>query len=50
LLFDDNAGFGVGMLIAAEHLMQMAEETVTRRWHAYEHLAKQEPAQFEQAG
>ena len=33
----------------AERLMQMAQETVDRRWATYEHLAKQEPAQFEQA-
>ncbi len=32
----------------AERLMQMAQETVTRRWHTYEHLAKQEPTEFEQ--
>jgi len=34
----------------AERMMQMAQETVTRRWHTYEHLAKQEPTQFEGAG
>lgn len=34
----------------AERLMQMAQETVDRRWETYEHLAKQEPAQFEHAG
>ncbi len=33
----------------AERLMQMAQETVDRRWETYEHLAKQEPAKFEQA-
>ncbi len=33
----------------AERMMQMAQETVDRRWQTYEHLAKQEPAQFEQA-
>ncbi len=33
----------------AEQLMQMAQETVDRRWQTYEHLAKQEPAQFEHA-
>jgi pyruvate-ferredoxin/flavodoxin oxidoreductase len=33
----------------AERMMQMAQETVSRRWQTYEHLAKQEPAQFEQA-
>jgi len=31
-------------------MMPMAQETVNRRWHTYEHLAKQEPAEFEQAG
>lgn len=34
----------------AERMMQMAQATVNRRWETYEHLAKQEPAQFEQAG
>ncbi len=34
----------------AERLMQMAQEAVDRRWETYEHLAKQEPAKFEQAG
>ena len=34
----------------AERLMVMAQETVDRRWETYEHLAKQEPAQFERAG
>jgi pyruvate-ferredoxin/flavodoxin oxidoreductase len=34
----------------AERLMQMAQETVNRRWHTYEHLSKQEPAEFEHAG
>ncbi len=33
----------------AERLMQMAQEAVDRRWETYEHLAKQEPAKFEQA-
>jgi len=33
----------------AERLMQMAQETVDRRWATYEHLAKQEPGEFEQA-
>ncbi len=33
----------------AEKLMQMAQETVDRRWQTYEHLSKQEPAQFEHA-
>ncbi len=33
----------------AERMMQMAQETVSRRWQTYEHLAKQEPALFEQA-
>ena len=33
----------------AERLMQMAQETVDRRWATYTHLASQEPAQFEQA-
>jgi pyruvate-ferredoxin/flavodoxin oxidoreductase len=32
----------------AERMMQMAQETVSRRWQTYEHLAKQEPALFEQ--
>jgi pyruvate-ferredoxin/flavodoxin oxidoreductase len=34
----------------AERLMQMAQETVERRWQTYEHLAKQEPTEFERAG
>jgi pyruvate-ferredoxin/flavodoxin oxidoreductase len=34
----------------AERMMQMAQETVDRRWHTYEHLSKQEPAEFEHAG
>ncbi len=34
----------------AERLMQMAQETVDRRWETYVHLAKQEPGQFERAG
>ncbi len=34
----------------AERMMQMAQETVDRRWQTYEHLAKQEPAKFEHAG
>jgi len=29
--------------------MQMAQETVDRRWATYVHLAKQEPGKFEQA-
>lgn len=33
----------------AERLMQMAQETVDRRWQTYEHLSEQEPAQFEHA-
>jgi len=33
----------------AERMMQLAQETVDRRWHTYEHLSKQEPAQFEHA-
>ena len=33
----------------AERLMQMAQETVDRRWATYVHLAKQEPGKFEQA-
>ena len=33
----------------AERMMQLAQETVDRRWQTYEHLAKQEPAQFEHA-
>ncbi len=32
----------------AERLMQMAQETVDRRWETYVHLSKQEPAKFEQ--
>ena len=34
----------------AERLMQMAQETVNRRWETYEHLATQEPGHFERAG
>ena len=34
----------------AERLMVMAQETVDRRWATYEHLAKQEPGEFERAG
>jgi len=34
----------------AERMMQMAQETVNRRWQTYEHLSKQEPTQFERAG
>jgi len=34
----------------AERMMQMAQETVNRRWHTYEQMSQQEPAQFEQAG
>jgi pyruvate-ferredoxin/flavodoxin oxidoreductase len=34
----------------AERLMQMAQETVDRRWATYEHMAKQEPGDFERAG
>jgi pyruvate-ferredoxin/flavodoxin oxidoreductase len=33
----------------AEKLMQMAQETVNRRWHTYEHLSQQEPTEFEHA-
>jgi len=33
----------------AEKLMQMAQETVNRRWHTYEHLSRQEPTEFEHA-
>ena len=33
----------------AERMMQMAQETVNRRWQTYEHLSKQAPAQFESA-
>ena len=33
----------------AEKLMQMAQETVSRRWQTYEHLSQQEPAEFEHA-
>jgi len=33
----------------AERLMQMAQETVDRRWATYEHLALQEPGEFERA-
>jgi pyruvate-ferredoxin/flavodoxin oxidoreductase len=34
----------------AERMMQMAQETVNRRWYTYEQMSKQEPAEFEQAG
>ena len=34
----------------AERLMVMAQETVSRRWETYEHMAKQDPGEFEQAG
>ncbi len=33
----------------AEKLMEMAQETVNRRWQTYEHLSMQEPTQFEHA-
>lgn len=33
----------------AEMLMEMAQETVNRRWQTYEHLSKQEPTEFEHA-
>jgi pyruvate-ferredoxin/flavodoxin oxidoreductase len=33
----------------AEEMMVMAQETVDRRWHTYEHLSMQEPTQFERA-
>jgi pyruvate-ferredoxin/flavodoxin oxidoreductase len=33
----------------AEMLMEMAQETVNRRWHTYEHLSMQEPTEFEHA-
>ena len=33
----------------AERLMQMAQETVNRRWSNYEYLSKQEAGEFEQA-
>jgi len=33
----------------AERMMQMAQETVDRRWQTYEHLSKQEPTHFEHA-
>ncbi len=36
--------------VEAERMMQMAQETVNRRWHTYEQMSKQEPGQFEQAG
>ncbi|MDH5455764.1 MAG: pyruvate:ferredoxin (flavodoxin) oxidoreductase, partial [Gammaproteobacteria bacterium] len=36
--------------VEAERLMQMAQETVDRRWETYVHLANQEPGQFERAG
>ncbi|MBT8103934.1 MAG: hypothetical protein KJO95_13255 [Gammaproteobacteria bacterium] len=34
----------------AERMMQMAQETVNRRWQTYVHLSKQEPTHLEQAG
>ncbi|MGB5489302.1 MAG: pyruvate:ferredoxin (flavodoxin) oxidoreductase [Woeseiaceae bacterium] len=34
----------------AERMMQMAQETVNRRWYTYEQMSMQEPAEFEQAG
>ncbi len=34
----------------AARLMQMAQETVERKWSTYEHLSKQEPSHFEHAG
>ncbi|MDJ0760737.1 MAG: pyruvate:ferredoxin (flavodoxin) oxidoreductase [Woeseiaceae bacterium] len=33
----------------AERMMQMAQETVDRRWQTYEHLSQQEPTKFEHA-
>ena len=33
----------------AERMMQMAQETVDRRWQTYEHLSQQEPTHFEHA-
>ena len=33
----------------AEKLMEMAQETVNRRWQTYEHLSLQEPTEFEHA-
>jgi hypothetical protein len=36
--------------VEAERLMQMAQEMVDRRWATYEHLAKQDPGKFAQAG
>ena len=33
----------------AEMLMEMAQETVNRRWQTYEHLSMQEPTEFEHA-
>jgi pyruvate-ferredoxin/flavodoxin oxidoreductase len=33
----------------AEKLMEMAQETVNRRWHTYEHMSQQEPTEFEHA-
>jgi pyruvate-ferredoxin/flavodoxin oxidoreductase len=33
----------------AARLMRMAQETVSRRWETYEHLAKQEAVEFEHA-
>jgi pyruvate-ferredoxin/flavodoxin oxidoreductase len=35
--------------VEAERLMQLAQETVHRRWQTYEHLSQQGPGQFEQA-
>jgi pyruvate-ferredoxin/flavodoxin oxidoreductase len=34
----------------AERLMQMAQDTVNRRWANYEYLSKQEAGEFEHAG
>ncbi|MDJ0761076.1 MAG: 4Fe-4S double cluster binding domain-containing protein [Woeseiaceae bacterium] len=33
----------------AERMMQLAQETVDRRWQTYEHLSQQEPTKFEHA-
>jgi hypothetical protein len=33
----------------AERLMQLAQETVHRRWQTYEHLSQQGAGEFEQA-
>ncbi len=33
----------------AEKLMEMAQETVNRRWQTYEHMSMQEPTEFEHA-